>query len=105
MNLILIQHELFNKLFNSYKWFNDKSNKNDKTDLYNIIYRKNKIKNEYFEIKLDNYKILVTIPIKNSIYQYQTTFNNYKDTLVYLDKYIKYYDDDDDIDLELGFGN
>jgi len=70
--------------------------------LYNIIYRKNKIKNEYFEIKLDNYKILVTIPIKNSIYQYQTTFNNYKDTLVYLDKYIKYYDDEDDIDLELG---
>jgi len=99
MNLILIQHELFNKLFNSYKWLNDKSNKND---LYNIIYRKNKIKNEYFEIKLDNYKILVTIPIKNSIYQYQTTFNNYKDTLVYLDKYIKYYEDENDIDLELG---
>ena len=102
MTIILIQHELFNKLFNSYKWFNDKSNKND---LYNIIYRKNKIKNEYFEIKLDIHKIHVTIPIKNSIYQYQTSFNNYKDSLLYLDKYIKYYEDEDEIDLELGFGN
>lgn len=102
MTIILIQHELFNKLFNSYNWFNDKSNKND---LYNIIYRKNKIKNEYFEIKLDVHKILVTIPIKNSIYQYQTTFNNYKDSLLYLDKYIKYYEDEDEIDIELGFGN
>lgn len=98
MDLILLQNEMLNKFFNSNNWHNDKSNP---TDLYNIIYRKNKIKNEYFEIKVIEKKLIVSIPVKNSIYQYQTTFNNYTDTIAYLDKYIKYYDNDDD---EIGYG-
>jgi hypothetical protein len=101
MNFILLQNEMLNKFFNSNNWYNDKTNNND---LYTINYRKNKIKNEYFEIKIVDTKLIVSIPIKNSIYQYQTTFNDCKDAISYLDKYIKYYENDD-IDLELGFGD
>jgi hypothetical protein len=42
-----------------------------------ILYTKPGFETEFFEIKVNQNSIQVSVPIKNSVFQYKTTFNNY----------------------------
>jgi hypothetical protein len=58
-------------------------------ELYWISYTKIGHETEYFQIKLDSSKIYVSIPIKNSPYQFTTTFNNYFQASEYVEERFK----------------
>jgi hypothetical protein len=60
-----------------------------KNELYWISYSKFGHETEFFEIKLDSTKIYVSIPIKNSPYQYTTTFTNYFQASEYVEERFK----------------
>lgn len=57
-----------------------------KNDLDLIEYRKPHHKLDYFQIKIDKKTINVSIPIKNSAYQYKTSFTNYYEASEYIEK-------------------
>jgi hypothetical protein len=42
-----------------------------------------------FEIKIDKYKVNVSVPIKNTPYQYKTSFDNYYNAIEYVEKRFK----------------
>ena len=44
---------------------------------------------DYFEIKIDKYKVNVSVPIKHTPYQYKTSFDNYYNTIEYIEKRFK----------------
>ena len=46
---------------------------------------------EFFEVKLDNSTIYVSIPLKNSIFQYRTTFKSYFFATEYIEERFKEY--------------
>jgi hypothetical protein len=48
-----------------------------KNEINWICFTKPGFETEYFEIKIDSDKIFVSIPIKNSIFQYRTSFKDY----------------------------
>lgn len=50
-----------------------------------ICFTKKGYETEYFEIKLDSTTIYVSIPIKNSIYQYTTSFKDYYNAVEYIE--------------------
>ena len=56
-----------------------------------IAYTRAIYETEYFEIKLDRTKTYVSVPIKNSNYQYKTSFSNYSQALKYIKTYFKQY--------------
>lgn len=51
-----------------------------------ITYTKVGYETEYFDIKIDKTKIHVSVPIKNTPYQYKTSFTNYYDASEYVEK-------------------
>jgi hypothetical protein len=57
-----------------------------KNDLDLIEYRKPQYELDYFQIKIDKKTINVSIPIKNSPYQYKTSFTNYYEASEYIEK-------------------
>ena len=42
-----------------------------------LVYTKKGFETEYIEIKIAMYSILVSVPIKNSPFQFKTSFSNY----------------------------
>jgi len=56
-----------------------------------IIYSKFGFETDYFELKLDYDKIHVSIPLKNSQFQYKTSFNNYFQASEYIEDKLKEY--------------
>jgi len=46
-------------------------------EMNHIKYAKNKENDYVFDIKIDKSNIIVSIPLKNSIYNYVTRFDNY----------------------------
>jgi len=60
-----------------------------KNDFEWIIYSKPGQETDLFEIRLDKNNIFVSIPIKNSAYQYRTTFNDYFQASEYLENRFK----------------
>jgi hypothetical protein len=56
-----------------------------KNEMNWICYYKFAKETEYFDIRLDSSKVYVSIPIKNSRYQYNTSFNNYYDASEYIE--------------------
>ena len=44
---------------------------------------------DYFEIKIDKSKVNVSVPIKHTPYQYKTSFDNYYNTIEYIEKRFK----------------
>jgi hypothetical protein len=81
---------------------NDLFIKNDWTitvNLFNhICYSKIGFETESFEIKLDKTKIYVSIPLKNSPYQYKTSFNNYSSAFDYVEKrFLDFINDENNI--------
>jgi hypothetical protein len=70
---------LLDEMFKQHGW------KLFKNEMNWICYSKFGKETEYFEIRLDTSKVHVSIPIKNSPYQYNTTFNNYFDVSEYIE--------------------
>jgi hypothetical protein len=50
-----------------------------------IVYSKPGKDLDCFEFRLDKNKIHVCVPIKNSLYQYKTSFSNYFDAFEYIE--------------------
>jgi hypothetical protein len=44
---------------------------------------------DYFEIRIDKYKVNVSVPIKYTPYQYKTSFDNYYNAIEYVEKRFK----------------
>jgi len=57
-----------------------------KNELDWIEYRKPHYELDYFQIKIDKKTINVSVPIKNTPYQYKTSFTNYYETSEYIEK-------------------
>jgi hypothetical protein len=54
-----------------------------------LCYTKPGFETEFFEIKIDSSKIYVSIPLKNSIFQYSTSFKNYFSASEYIEERFK----------------
>ena len=59
-----------------------------KNDFDHIVYMKPGNETDYFEIKLTKTEVCVSIPVKNSKYQYATSFNNYFDASEYIEEHL-----------------
>jgi hypothetical protein len=62
-----------------------------KNEMNLIEYTKQGHESDFFQIKLDQKNVYVSVPIKNSPYQYKTSFNNYFDASEYVEKRFKDY--------------
>ena len=62
-----------------------------KNEMNLIEYTKFGYESDFFQIKLDQKNVYVSVPIKNSPYQYKTSFNNYFDASEYVEKRFKDY--------------
>ena len=65
-----------------------------------IIFKKENNNYDYFEIKIDTQnninnstRINVSIPLRNSQYQYGTHFNNYFDATEFIEQHLQNYED------------
>lgn len=62
-----------------------------KNEMNYISYSKFGNETTSFDIKILTDKIVVSVPLKNSIYQYVTSFNNYYETTEYMEqKFLNY---------------
>jgi hypothetical protein len=70
-------------------------------NLFNhICYSKKNFETEFFEIILDKKKVYVSIPLKNSIFQYKTSFDNYASACDYVEKmFIEFINDKNNINI------
>ncbi len=87
--IININNELnlLNKLFKSNGWkFEDSDKLSD-----HIIYSKPGNETEFFKIAVDNNKIYVSVPLKNSTFQYKTKFDNYYSAIKYTESKFNYF--------------
>jgi hypothetical protein len=58
-----------------------------KNELNNIQYGRPDFGDlDSFEIKIDKHKVNVSVPIKNTPYQYKTSFDNYYNAIEYVEK-------------------
>jgi hypothetical protein len=57
-----------------------------KNEMNLIEYTKQGHETDFFQIKLDQKTIYVSVPIKNSPYQYKTSFGNYFEASEYVEK-------------------
>lgn len=62
-----------------------------KNELNWITYTKFGDETSYFDIRILPDKILVSVPIKNSVYQYITTFKSYFETSEYVEQKLNDY--------------
>jgi hypothetical protein len=58
-------------------------------ELNYIEYRRPGYELDYFQIKLDKHKVNVSVPVKHTPYQYQTSFGNYYEAIEYIEKRFK----------------
>lgn len=71
---------LLDEIFRANKWHLVKN------ELNWICYTKLTDETSSFDIKISPNKIIVSVPIKNSSYQYITTFNSYFDASEYIEE-------------------
>ena len=84
--------DLLNKM--GYKLTVDKTALEDETVTSCLRFVKPGYETEFFEIRgFDNGKYDVSAPLRNSVYQYKTSFMNYDDALDYLESRFKDYID------------
>ena len=69
------------------KLFKEKGWQMIKNELNLIEYRKSNYEIDYFQIKIDKKNVNVSVPIKNTPYQYKTSFTNYYDASEYIEKH------------------
>ena len=65
-----------------------------------VVFKKENNNYDYFEIKIDTQensnsstRISVSIPLRNSQYQYGTHFNNYFDATEFIEQHLQNYED------------
>ena len=56
-----------------------------------ILYSKPGNETEFFELSVDNNIIYVSVPLKNSTFQYKTKFNNYYSAIKYTEDKFNYF--------------
>jgi N-acetylmuramoyl-L-alanine amidase CwlA len=56
-----------------------------------IMYSKQGNETEFFEIALDNNNIYVSVPLKNSAFQYKTKFSDYYSAIKYTESKLQYF--------------
>jgi hypothetical protein len=61
-----------------------------KNEMNWINYTKFGDETSYFDIKITNDKVIVSVPLKNSTYQFLTTFKNYYEASEYIEQ--KFFD-------------
>lgn len=61
-----------------------------KNELNWLSYTKFGDETSFFDIKILKERVIVSVPLKNSTYQFVTTFNNYYDATEYMEQ--KFYD-------------
>jgi len=74
---------LLDALFKENGWYNIKN------EINHIAYTRFAYETEYFEIKIDQTKIHVSIPVKNTTYQYKTSFDGYFQASEYIEQRFK----------------
>ena len=82
------EFKLLNNLFKSNGW--EQIENNDKLSEH-ITYSKKGNETEFFEITLDNNNIYVSIPLKNSDFQYRTKFIDYYSAIKYTENKFIYF--------------
>ena len=78
--------QMLEPMFASYKW---SLVKNEET---HIMYTKPVRETDFFEIKIDQTTIHVSTPVRNTNYQYKTSFKNYFDATEYIENKLFDYD-------------
>ena len=99
--IININNELslLNKLFTSNGWQIDKSDELSDS----IMYSKLGNETEFFKIALDNNIIYVSVPLKNSIFQYKKKFSDYYSAIKYTESKFYYFIDNENINENISF--
>lgn len=62
-----------------------------KNEMNMLSYSKFGYETSSFDIKISSDKIIVSVPLKNSIYQYVTTFKNYFEASEYVEQRFREY--------------
>jgi len=75
---------ILDEIFKKYGWHMQKN------ELNWINYTKTGDETSYFDIKIGTEKIIVSVPLKNSIYQFETSFNSYYEASEYIEQ--KFYE-------------
>ena len=91
--IININDELkfLNNLFESNGWQIGTTNKSSE----DITYSKQGSETEFFKIELNNNYIYVSVPLKNSSFQYKTKFDNYYSAIKYTESKFYYFVNDE----------
>ena len=74
---------ILDEMFKLHGWHKSKNEMNW------IIYTKAGFETEFFEIKVDQTMICVCVPLKNSIFQYTTSFKDYFTASEYIENRFK----------------
>ena len=85
--------KLLNKLFKNNGWKIEHSDKLSD----DIMYSKPGNETEFFKIVLDNNIIYVSVPLKNSTFQYKTKFDDYYSAIKYTESKFYYFIDNENI--------
>ena len=76
-------NEKLNELFKKHGWHSIKNKKNW------VVFTKVEHETEFFEIKVNKNFVEVSIPLKNSVYQYKKKFNNYLEAYEFVEERFK----------------
>lgn len=71
---------ILDEIFKKHGWYMQKN------ELNWINYTKTGDETSYFNIKIEPEKIIVSVPLKNSIYQFETSFNSYYEASEYIEQ-------------------
>jgi len=95
--IININNELkiLHNLFKSNGWQIDTADKISES----IIYSKEGNETEFFKIEVNNNNVYVSVPLKNSTFQYKAKFDNYYSAIKYTESKFYYYIDNENIVL------
>ena len=90
--IININNELnsLTELFKHNGWNKNKNNDNDNLADH-ITYSKEGNETEFFKIELNNNIIYVSVPLKNSTFQYKTKFKDYYSAIKYTESKFHYF--------------
>ena len=86
LDLLNNDNTLLNSMFKEHGWYLVKNEMNW------ICYTKNSQETDFFEMKVINNSIHVSVPLKNSSFNYITTFNDYLIAVEYMEsKLLNFY--------------
>lgn len=87
--------KLLNNLFKTNGWQIETVDKLSDS----IIYSKQGNETEFFKIEVDNNNVYVSVPLKNSTFQYKTKFDNYYSAIKYVETKFYYFIENENVVL------